>query len=770
MNKKILIALLIFSMMLSSIAGCGNKKQDTPEMPTKTPTGTSAPSKTPEPDPSKAPQTPGPTDEVKPTEDTKPTDAPKPTVVLKAEGSDIKIEGSCAEASKVEVKPVEKTTVEAKAVDSLFKETKTTVESFDISILDNKDAKVQPDGVVEVSLPLSDTLKAAKGDSYKVLYVNGDVIKTLDCTVTDGVLTFKTDHFSVYTIIKYEAADEAVVSKIEALPEDEIGAEEPTVTPAPTNTPVPTATPAPTSTPVPTATSTPVPTNTPAPTSTPVPTATKAPTSTPVPTATKAPTSTPVPTATKAPTSTPVPTATMVPTSIPSPAPTEKVTIYELPIDMSLYSSYSSANGGVVLVQSENGWGAMDCQGNIILECQYNGRSWQSPTDTGYFLLSDEKGVRYVFDKTGKQIASGKDIVNVFGYYYVKRYSEGGDSIQYAFDRYEYYNYDNRLVLSTYGSRSSDAEYNFGITNVLGEENGVLTVYNEVTIDDYDASDVIATKKEEILGWSDAEEDEIIVRVTAIKGLLGTLDKDGNVTWREIYRGPKFVSYGYTDAYYDRTEQTNDGYFMEEGIVYNVIAPISGFNHGYIAIFAGWQPTMLGGIAIDIYDADLNKIGGTPLNGFGDWDIEDGLSPFFSSSAYFFNYGDRVIIKHYDLENFNIDRPDVKEYCLIDPRTGKAVLTNASMSFNDNNSVIVTVDGKWGYYDLDGNVIKMYDDATNIKNGCGAVIIDGKVVLIDYNFEAIKTIGDGTGVTKYGDLLKVKTANGYKYYYVKVNN
>ena len=138
------------------------------------------------------------------------------TVVNEIKNDDVVVSGNIGAATDVKVAELEEDSVEYVALASYLADKVTSYDAYDITI--TKDgAAVQPDGKVEVTIKLSDEMLAAAGNAYSVLYVNGAEVTKLDCTEKDGYITFATDHFSIYTVVKYETEGE-VESEIEALP------------------------------------------------------------------------------------------------------------------------------------------------------------------------------------------------------------------------------------------------------------------------------------------------------------------------------------------------------------------------------------------------------------------------------------------------------------------------------------------------------------------------------------------------------------------------
>lgn len=81
----------------------------------------------------------------------------------------------------------------------------TAVLSYDISIADADGTAVQPEGEITVTIPVSEELKAAEGDAYAVYYFNPEdnSVQNMDCSASEDSVTFKTTHFSIYSVVKF---------------------------------------------------------------------------------------------------------------------------------------------------------------------------------------------------------------------------------------------------------------------------------------------------------------------------------------------------------------------------------------------------------------------------------------------------------------------------------------------------------------------------------------------------------------------------------------
>lgn len=191
MKKKLFSVLLVAALATSLLAGCGkNKKTDNTETQSTT---------------------------VQSTETNK-------TQTVSSDIANIK--GDLGEGVALDCVAVETDTDEYKAVEEYLKDTNSTFEMYDINLLDKSKNKVQPNGEVEVSVKLSDTMKNATGDAYVVFHSKGTEFTRISATEKDGYVTFKTTHFSIYTIVKYDSKDEATTEKINAVEEEDMGTEE----------------------------------------------------------------------------------------------------------------------------------------------------------------------------------------------------------------------------------------------------------------------------------------------------------------------------------------------------------------------------------------------------------------------------------------------------------------------------------------------------------------------------------------------------------------
>ena len=195
MKKKLFSVMLVAALATSLLAGCGkNKKTDVDNTETQSVV-----------------------------ESIQSTEADK---VITVSSDMANITGNLGKGVALDCVAVSTDTEEYKAVEEYLKDTNVTFEMYDINLLDKSKNKVQPNGEVEVSVKLSDAMKNAAGNAYVVFHNKGTEFTRISATEKDGYVTFKTTHFSIYTIVKYDSKDEATTEKINAVEEEDMGTEE----------------------------------------------------------------------------------------------------------------------------------------------------------------------------------------------------------------------------------------------------------------------------------------------------------------------------------------------------------------------------------------------------------------------------------------------------------------------------------------------------------------------------------------------------------------
>ena len=188
MKKKIFSVMLVAALAASLLAGCG-KNKDTNK---------------------------------KQTEVTEATEVVN-TKTVSADG--IKITGSMDSAEKVEMSAVTDGDDYKAATDYIATLGKniTATEVYNINLLDKDSKKVQPDSKVNINLTLSDNMVNAEGDGYEVYRKEANnTFTSLKSTIVDKEISFNTEHFSIYVVVK---TSNAPIENTESTESTEVQAE-----------------------------------------------------------------------------------------------------------------------------------------------------------------------------------------------------------------------------------------------------------------------------------------------------------------------------------------------------------------------------------------------------------------------------------------------------------------------------------------------------------------------------------------------------------------
>ncbi len=79
----------------------------------------------------------------------------------------------------------------------------TATKVYDINLLDKNKSKVQPKDSVKIQLTLPDELVNAEGDNYEVYRKeSNNTFTSLKSTIVDKEISFDTEHFSIYVVVK----------------------------------------------------------------------------------------------------------------------------------------------------------------------------------------------------------------------------------------------------------------------------------------------------------------------------------------------------------------------------------------------------------------------------------------------------------------------------------------------------------------------------------------------------------------------------------------
>ena len=377
------------------------------------------------------------------------------------------------------------------------------------------------------------------------------------------------------------------------------------------------------------------------------------------------------------------------------------------------YDNFGSSYGGVIIVQDKNGlYGAIDYEKNEIVPCRYP--KFSSPNNKGYFILRDEEG-RNLYSPEGELIASTPYSMNAFGNYYAITNNGGFDTVQV-------YDLEGNLVVETSQGGLEDAW-------ITGCQDGIVLLRRN-TFDK--ATDNQLTE-------------------------VGKLYEDGKIEWQTEYDGPRSeisssddpnangagASYSHPGSLFSGL---NDGYYLTENNAKDG-------NEDY---------------KFQVYDADSNFVSefsfqymssdGVYTEGKHYYEGVFYPTGFFYDGAYHYNRGTKTV--------WNLD----ENYLLVDLATKKCIAKYAYITMNEGDRWLVSDGDKWGYIDMDGNQLAMYDDASDFSNGYAFVMEDGIAYLIDKDFNKLEEVGAADSVARYGDLLATRSEeNGITLYVVERN-
>ncbi len=113
---------------------------------------------------------------------------------------------------------------------------------------------------------------------------------------------------------------------------------------------------------------------------------------------------------------------------------------------------------------------------------------------------------------------------------------------------------------------------------------------------------------------------------------------------------------------------------------------------------------------------------------------------------------------------------DSDTYFLYDIKNDNIIAQHSYIGLNRDSelNLIETTDGKFGYMDRSGNVLKLYDDATDFFNGYAMVKIDGMLYVIDEDFNIVSNGIEGdSAMALYNNYFSVK--RGDNCYLVKLD-
>ncbi len=105
--------------------------------------------------------------------------------------------------TKVDVKEI-KSGTDYTTIKNALPKSVSKFQAFDISLSSNGKI-VSPNGKVTVSVPLPSNISASKATVYYI--PKSGAAEELDCTISKGIISFTTDHFSIYVIAEEQTAE-----------------------------------------------------------------------------------------------------------------------------------------------------------------------------------------------------------------------------------------------------------------------------------------------------------------------------------------------------------------------------------------------------------------------------------------------------------------------------------------------------------------------------------------------------------------------------------
>ena len=429
-------------------------------------------------------------------------------------------------------------------------------------------------------------------------------------------------------------------------------------------------------------------------------------------------------------------------------------------LDISDYPRYGNGYGGVVPVNNGEYWGAVNYDGEVIVPFEYN---WfASPDNSGHFILglggdSYYNSEKYLFDRNGTVITSTTEDIVASSEGYIKTFTDVDD-----FDfttRYEYYRYDESLIL-------------------ISELGGVDGAHGF-----YDGKSIIAGNVK----------DPVYYREDYNKGLtpyeFGIVNTDGSIKWIE----GDGVNESDMSLFLSQEEYENK--MQEEAMAHpyggagagggiaEIDVPSNPANHGYFWTQTGgheveglylrdldgrtvawvypWDMTITGDV-LNYTAVETSRFGrlerSIMYSGTDYPETESTFRGYYYDGDYYYNYGPVSVLKADD------------KYALINLENGDLqyrVFDYCAMSESPN--WLISKDGQWGYCDHKGNILCLYEDATDFSNGYALVKENGIAYMIDESFGKVAEAGPADSLVVSGEIFGIEKDGEWKYYVLSDN-
>ena len=422
-------------------------------------------------------------------------------------------------------------------------------------------------------------------------------------------------------------------------------------------------------------------------------------------------------------------------------------------------------------------YGAYSLDGKEIAPIQYEG--YCQPNDYGYFVLMkdlDENGnySQYdLFSSNGDIIYSGPYNVVASNEAYIIAKQNKNSNTRGGYDedfKMEYYTYDNKLLVSV------DCT---SLDGLWMTPNGFIEGQSVVIKADVVRGEKYFYSKENYIWYGGF-----------YNYLIGFVSPDGTVVWKDgdgvdVSDTSKYMT-GQEMMEFSKNDSRLKGSSIPEGewdLMRPMNAPVDGYmmgvfdnepysikyymrdSNGYTISVSPWgmilgddgQMYMCLGNNVDenneLCETGYSSGAYTGMPG----DIINRTQYFYHNGFNVANYGTTMLL-----------RTDTK-YILVDfPEELDAswhVFDSCSMSME--KYWLISLNDKWGYCNHDGEVIQLYDDATEFYNGYAVIIEDGKAYLIDEYLEKVSYICEADTSIQLGQVFFILNGDEQSFYSLK---
>ncbi len=361
------------------------------------------------------------------------------------------------------------------------------------------------------------------------------------------------------------------------------------------------------------------------------------------------------------------------------------------------YEDIGYCKNNLIIVKKDGKFGMADLDMNEILPCKYDGYS--SPSSTGHFVMRYDDEPAELYSSDGELIYTAK-------YADERLFTTGNWYIVDDWSTSKYYDFSGNLIIET--SMQDEAP-----TACVAAYDGI-TLLRRYTISD----------------------DKGLVEV-------GKLMEDGTITWKTEYDGPLTIM--------SETSSDPDANGASAG-VYSPQTLLSGLVDGYYVTYNPWIEWGY----MTLCDSDSNEVSEFNIcsyNNKGEYDEtryleENNVYGFYLDGGYQYNRGTKMVIS------------SEGKYMLFDAKDKKVLAIYDHISPSPEDAWLVNDGDKWGYIDLNGNELAMFDDAADFSGGYSLVVKDGEVHIIDTDMNTYATGVKAKNVSQDGDVYKVITEEG----------